>query len=176
MAGQADAVFHFVQRQADFAQDDPGIGLHVGAGRIEHGPVLVVHDLDAQTLAGEVEQQLVLELGQLAVGVDQGFQLALEALQLGGFRRSKSAFSRCRLMVFFPIRCPLLDLAVRRPSGPCRPPGSGLEESPEPEPPPTKPSADSGKNSAMPFRSPCVVEPSSHIRRKKAIIAVTKSA
>jgi len=28
----------------------------------------------------------------------------------------------------------------------------------------------------MPFRSPCVVEPSSHISRKNAIIAVTKSA
>jgi hypothetical protein len=28
----------------------------------------------------------------------------------------------------------------------------------------------------MPFRSPLVVEPSSHISRKNAIIAVTKSA
>jgi len=27
----------------------------------------------------------------------------------------------------------------------------------------------------MPFKSPCAVEPSSHIIRKKAIIAVTKS-
>ena len=32
------------------------------------------------------------------------------------------------------------------------------------------------KKSAMPFLSPSVVEPSSHISRKKAIIAVTKSA
>ena len=83
MAGQADAVFDLVQRQADFAQNDTGIGLDVGTGRIEHRPVLIVHDLDAQSLGRQVEQQLVLELAQSRTGVDQSFELALEALQLG---------------------------------------------------------------------------------------------
>ena len=47
---------------------------------------------------------------------------------------------------------------------------------PEPEPPCCATLSGFSKNSAMPCRSPWAVEPSSHMSRKKAIIAVTKSA
>ena len=56
------------------------------------------------------------------------------------------------------------------------PPRSRLDESPAPEPPISETRSGELKKSAMPFLSPSVVEPSSHIRRKKAIMAVTKSA
>ena len=46
----------------------------------------------------------------------------------------------------------------------------------EPLPPIRETLSGALKKSAMPFLSPSVVEPSSHISRKKAIFAVTKSA
>ena len=48
--------------------------------------------------------------------------------------------------------------------------------SPLPEPPAIATFSGVLKNSEMPFKSPFDVEPSSHISRKKAIMAVTKSA
>ncbi len=56
------------------------------------------------------------------------------------------------------------------------PPLMTLEASPEPEPPCMATFSGVEKYSAMPCRSPLAVEPSSHMSRKKAIIAVTKSA
>ena len=56
------------------------------------------------------------------------------------------------------------------------PPRSTCDESPEPEPPISDTRSGELKKSAMPFLSPSVVEPSSHISRKNAIMAVTKSA
>ena len=56
------------------------------------------------------------------------------------------------------------------------PPWITDELSPLPEPPDIATFSGVWKYSEMPFRSPLVVEPSSHISRKKAIIAVTKSA
>ena len=50
------------------------------------------------------------------------------------------------------------------------------EASPLPEPPCIATLSGVLKYSAMPDRSPFAVEPSSHINRKNAIIAVTKSA
>src|SRR3954466_2202282 len=51
-----------------------------------------------------------------------------------------------------------------------------LVASPAPEPPMSEILSGVLKNSEMPFKSALVVEPSSHISRKNAIIAVTKSA
>jgi hypothetical protein len=56
------------------------------------------------------------------------------------------------------------------------PPRTTCDESPEPLPPSSATLSGALKKSAMPFLSPSVVEPSSHISRKNAIIAVTKSA
>jgi hypothetical protein len=56
------------------------------------------------------------------------------------------------------------------------PPRTTDDESPEPLPPSSETLSGALKKSAMPFLSPSVVEPSSHISRKNAIIAVTKSA
>ena len=56
------------------------------------------------------------------------------------------------------------------------PPRTTCDESPEPLPPSSETLSGALKKSAMPFLSPSVVEPSSHISRKNAIIAVTKSA
>ncbi|MEZ5701731.1 MAG: hypothetical protein R3E42_06835 [Burkholderiaceae bacterium] len=47
---------------------------------------------------------------------------------------------------------------------------------PVPSPPIKEIFAGEVKYSAMPLRSPLEVEPKSHINRKKAIMAVTKSA
>ena len=56
------------------------------------------------------------------------------------------------------------------------PPRTTCDESPAPLPPSSATLSGALKKSAMPFLSPSVVEPSSHMRRKNAIIAVTKSA
>ena len=56
------------------------------------------------------------------------------------------------------------------------PPRTTCDESPAPLPPISATLSGALKKSAMPFLSPSVVEPSSHISRKNAIIAVTKSA
>src|SRR6478672_6166986 len=56
------------------------------------------------------------------------------------------------------------------------PPLTMLVASPAPEPPMSEILSGVLKYSEMPFRSALVVEPSSHISRKNAIIAVTKSA
>lgn len=50
------------------------------------------------------------------------------------------------------------------------------ELSPLPEPPCMATLSGVLKNSEIPFKSPLVVEPSNHISKKNAIIAVTKSA
>ena len=51
-----------------------------------------------------------------------------------------------------------------------------LDASPEPDPPASATRSGVWKYSAIPLRSPSAVEPMSHINRKNAIIAVTKSA
>jgi hypothetical protein len=56
------------------------------------------------------------------------------------------------------------------------PPVTTELESPEPSPPDSETCSGDWKYSEMPLRSPLVVEPSSHMSRKKAIMAVTKSA
>ena len=56
------------------------------------------------------------------------------------------------------------------------PPGMTLELLPEPSPPAIATLRGELKYAAIPCRSPLEVEPSSHISRKKAIIAVMKSA
>ena len=87
-----------------------------------------------------------------------------------------SSGSACRLT--FALGCstsPRLTCpVVRVRSSP--PPLITLELSPDPEPPSIATCSGVLKWSAMPLRSPFVVDPSSHISRKNAIIAVTKSA
>jgi hypothetical protein len=78
-------VLDLVQHLADLAQDHAGIGFDLRTGRIEHRPVLFVDDLDAQAFAGQVEQQLVLELLQGRIGVDHVFQFGLEPFQALAF-------------------------------------------------------------------------------------------
>ena len=82
--------------------------------------------------------------------------------------------------------CRPTSFAARSASPPSTRPADLLRSSPPPVmmlsllPEPSPPSKDTLtgwlKKSAMPLRSPLVVEPSSHISRKKAIMAVTKSA
>ena len=77
------------------------------------------------------------------------------------------------LRLFSPSACltwpPWRDRSVPPPLMTC-------DESPEPLPPISATFSGELKKSAMPFLSPSVVEPSSHMSRKNAIIAVTKSA
>ncbi|MNT62701.1 hypothetical protein D3C72_2004490 [compost metagenome] len=56
------------------------------------------------------------------------------------------------------------------------PPGITAVASPAPSPPCSASFSGIWKYCEMPLRAPAEVEPSSHINRKKAIIAVTKSA
>ena len=92
------------------------------------------------------------------------------------FSFCSSSGSACRLTLAFCCSTSprLTSPTVRVRSSP--PPFRTLELSPEPDPPISATWRGVLKWSAMPFRSPFVVEPSSHISRKKAIIAVTKSA
>jgi hypothetical protein len=48
---------------------------------VEHRPVLGVHDLDAQAVRGDLEQDLVLELLQLRVFFDLVLQLLQQQFQ-----------------------------------------------------------------------------------------------
>ncbi|MCY1545812.1 hypothetical protein D9M68_817720 [compost metagenome] len=58
MAGQRNAVVHIHQRGTDGAQDVAHIGFDECAAHVEHGAVLVVHDLDLQAVARAFEPDL----------------------------------------------------------------------------------------------------------------------
>ena len=91
---------------------------------------------------------------------------------------SRRSFSFCSFTSFFeslPLVMPLLtwpSLRVRS----VPPPGTGAVASPTPLPPIRDSLSGCWKYSEMPFSVFSLAELSSHISRKKAIIAVTKSA
>ena len=102
--------------------------------------------------------------------------LSLSSCKRSCSARFCSALKACRLIV---LRCggfsPLLTWPPWRDRS-VPPPLTTCDESPEPLPPISATFSGELKKSAMPFLSPSVVEPRSHISRKNAIIAVTKSA
>ena len=81
MAGEAHLVRHGVERTADLAQDHLGIRLQFGAARIEHRPVLLVDDLDAQPFGRHVHQQLILELPEHRIAFNQALDALLQLVQ-----------------------------------------------------------------------------------------------
>ena len=64
MTRERNAVFHPDQRATDFAQDIAHIRFDDGAAHVEHGPVLLVDDLDLQAVFGLFQLDLTAELGQ----------------------------------------------------------------------------------------------------------------
>ena len=80
-----------IQVRRQLMQDAAGVILELGAAQIEHRPVLRIHDLDAQPLGRDVEQQLILEwLERLALSIAcaQLRHQRLELLVVGLARRS----------------------------------------------------------------------------------------
>ena len=75
MATDADLVRHRADGIGHRQQDVLEIGLKLGATEREHRPVRSVHDLDAQSVLGDLEQYLILEAGQLGILVDLVLQL-----------------------------------------------------------------------------------------------------
>ncbi|KAG1283164.1 hypothetical protein G6F64_014373 [Rhizopus arrhizus] len=68
MPGQADPVRHVVQVLGQLVQDLLRVRLQRGAAEVEHRPVLLVHDLDAQAFRRQVDQQLRPEALQDGAG------------------------------------------------------------------------------------------------------------
>lgn len=55
-----------------------GIGLQGGAGHRKHRTVLLVDDLYPQSLAGDIQQQLLFELSQRGISFDGLFDFFLQ--------------------------------------------------------------------------------------------------
>ena len=81
MARQCNAVFYIAQRFADLAQDVAHVGLHQRTACVEHGAVLLVHDLDVQTVGGFLQLNLRAKLGQFGIALDQLGELLLQRIQ-----------------------------------------------------------------------------------------------
>ena len=77
MATDTDLVRHRLDGVRHGQQDVLEIGLQVGAAAGEHRPVLGIHDLNAQTVLGNLEEDLILELLELRIL----FNLVLQLLQ-----------------------------------------------------------------------------------------------
>ncbi|MCW0462798.1 hypothetical protein NB717_003866 [Xanthomonas sacchari] len=81
VAGDADVVGHLVDEAGQLVEDAAGVGLEHRAAEVEHRPVFLVHDLDAQAVRGQVQQQLVLERFQRLALVDGFLQLLHQRFQ-----------------------------------------------------------------------------------------------
>ena len=85
MAADTDVVGHSGQGLGQLTQDLTGVVTQLGTTQIEHRAVTLVDDLDAQTLAGDIQQQLILELRQRRGVLDLLAQLLHQLIQLGLF-------------------------------------------------------------------------------------------
>ena len=78
---QTHLVRHFVQNPAEFSQDFARVRFQLCPRQGEHGPVLVIYDLDAQPFGSNVQQQLFAKLAHGRVGFDQTFQPGFQILE-----------------------------------------------------------------------------------------------
>ena len=81
MAADTDLVRHGLDGLGEDQQDVFEVGLQARTAKIEHRPVLGIHDLDAQAVLGDLEENLILELLQLGIFLDLGLQLLQQHLQ-----------------------------------------------------------------------------------------------
>ena len=138
----------------------------------EHGPVLVIYDLDAQPFGSNVQQQLFAKLAHGRVGFDQTFQPGFQILEprpVAAFQLALRSLEINRLIASF-LTCP--SRRVR--SFP--PPWIRLVRSPVPAPLLGIASSGVWKYSEIPCSWVWLAVLISHMSRKNAIIAVTKSA
>src|SRR5688572_10729876 len=82
MARDADFIFDVIQGETDVEQDLARVRLKLGSAYCEHRPILLVDDLDPQSFAGDVEQQLIAELFENRVALDGGFDALLQLGEL----------------------------------------------------------------------------------------------
>src|SRR5690554_795831 len=83
MARQAQTIRQRVQRAPDDVQQFTRMRAQLGARKIKHRPILLVDDLNSQTLWRDIEQDLVAEGAQVRLGLDQRFDPAFD-LEQGG--------------------------------------------------------------------------------------------
>ena len=111
--GDSDPIGYAVEGSADLAQYQPAVGLQLRAAAGKHGAIAIVGDLNAQALAGDVEQNLLAIGGQCPIVFNCLPDASLEVLQALCFPAQDLSF--CRLKVdgsfFFPD-LPLLHLSL----------------------------------------------------------------
>ncbi|AAW73940.1 hypothetical protein XOO0686 [Xanthomonas oryzae pv. oryzae KACC 10331] len=81
VAGDADVVGHLINEIGQLVQDRHRVRLELVAADVEHRAVLLVHDLDAQAIGREIQQQLILERLQRLALVDGLFQFLHQRFQ-----------------------------------------------------------------------------------------------
>ncbi len=101
-----------IQIRCQLVQDLTGVVLELGAAEIEHRPVLRIHDLDAQPLGRDVEQQLILERLERLALVDRLAQLRHQRLELLVLGRLPATCAR-----LLPRRCGALSWCRVGPHG-----------------------------------------------------------
>lgn len=84
VSGETDPIGHLIDQPAQLAQDVGGVILELGATEIEHGSVLLVDDLDAQSLGHDIDQELILVGGERLALIQLALQELLERSQPRG--------------------------------------------------------------------------------------------
>ncbi|MCY1179032.1 hypothetical protein D9M73_194100 [compost metagenome] len=118
MATDTDLVRHRLDGVGHRQQNIFEVRLQAGAAQIEHRPVFGIHDLDAQAILGDFEQDLVLEFLQLRIFIDLVLQLLqkqFEALAfdlLGHALDLGAVYLRCHIRLWLSI-----DVGIDRPLG-----------------------------------------------------------
>ncbi|MNT10436.1 hypothetical protein D3C72_1452670 [compost metagenome] len=124
MACQADAVFNPAQRCADLAQYVAHVGFYQRTAAVKHGPILVVDDLNLQSVGCDVDADLRLVFVQARGFGDQGVDLGLQGLDavqvLLGALGAGGINAHAALLGLFHIRAPHLPVHLREIVAPAR--------------------------------------------------------
>ena len=113
VSGDSDPIGYAVEGSADLAQYQPAVGLQLRAAAAKHGAIAIIGNLNAQALAGDVEQNLLAVGGQCRIVLNRFPDASLEVLQALGFPAQDLGF--CRLQVdgsLFLPDLPMLQLSL----------------------------------------------------------------
>ncbi len=101
MARQHNLGFGLVQQLGHATQKLAHVVLHVRTTGIEHGPALVVHNLDAQPVVGDIHAQLVFHRTELGVGLHRRLHQTRNLAHACGFLVHHIVAQRLQVDRFF---------------------------------------------------------------------------
>ena len=112
MAEHSQLVGNIVQKAANFTQYVAKIVLDNGATGIEHRPVLLVDELNAQTLLGQIEFNLRLKFRKARIVFQRALDSRFKLGQLGAFFFGMIIGQRLQIdLAFFNLNITILYLA-----------------------------------------------------------------